>query len=65
MATRISLIKNSTSTTEPEYCEAYTLNKQHKVYSKELPINKKDKLRVRIHTDLFDGGNTLPGVGGY
>lgn len=65
MATGISFIKNSTSTTEPKFCEACTLGKQRKVHSKELPIDTTDEPGVRIHTNLFGGGNTLSGIGGY
>lgn len=50
---------------EPEFCKAYTLGKQHKMYSKEPLIDKTDKPRIRIHADLFGGGNTLLSVEGY
>ena len=63
LATRISFVKDSI--TEPEFCEACTLGKQHKVHSKEPPIDTTDEPRARIHADLFGGGNTLPGIGGY
>lgn len=65
MATGISFVKDSTSTTEPEFCEACTLGKQYKMHSKEPPIDTTDKPGVRIHADLFGGRNKLPGVGGY
>ena len=52
-------------TTETEFCEACTLGKQHKVYSKESPIDTTDEPRACIHADLFGRGNTLPGIGGY
>ncbi len=64
MATGISFLKDDTNT-EPVFCKACTLGKQHKVHSKEPPINTTDKPGVRLHADLFGGGNTLPGVGGY
>ena len=63
LATGISFVKDST--TEPEFCEACILGKQHKVYSKESPIDTTDKPKARIHANLFGGENTLPGVGGY
>lgn len=40
MATGVSFLKDSTSTTEAEFCEAYNLAKQHQVYSKERPIDE-------------------------
>ena len=63
MATGISFVKDST--TESEFCEACTLDKQHKVYSKEPAIDTTDKPGACINADLFGGGNTLLGVGGY
>lgn len=65
MATRISFMKESTSITKPEFCEACTLEKQHKVYSKEPPIDTTNKPEVRIYANLFGVENTLPSVGGY
>ena len=47
------------------FCEACTLGKQHKVHSKESPVDTTDKPGVRLHADLFGGGNTLPGIAGY
>ncbi len=61
MTTKISFLKDDTNT-EPGFCEAYTLGKQHKVYSKEPPTDTTDKPRVRLHADFFGGGNILPGV---
>ena len=63
MATGISFLKDNK--TEPEFCEACTLGKQHKVHSKEPPIDTTSEPGIRLHADLFGGGNTLPGVGGY
>ncbi len=64
MATGIPFLKNDTNT-EPDFWEACTLGKQNKVYSKEPPIATTNKPGVHLHADLFGGGNTLPGVGGY
>ena len=64
MANGISFLKDDTNT-EPDFCRAYALGKQHKVYSKEPIIDITDKLGVRLNADLFGGGNTLPGVGDY
>ena len=47
------------------FCEACTLGKQHKVHSKEPPVDTTDKPGVRLHADLFAGGNTLLGITGY
>lgn len=64
MATGISFLKDSTNM-EPDFCEACTLGKLHKVHSKEPPIDTTDEPGVRLHADLFGGRNILPGVGGY
>lgn len=64
MANGISFVKNSTFTIELKFSKACTLGKQHKVYSKELPINIIDKL-VHIYADLFADENTLTGGGDY
>lgn len=65
MITKISYIKDNTSTMKPEFCETCTLGKQYKVYSKEPSIDKTDKPRVCIYTDLFSDKNTLSGIGSY
>ena len=62
--TGISFLKNNINT-EPDFCEAYTLGKQHKLHSKEPPIDTTEKLGVRLHADLFGRENTLPGIRGY
>ncbi len=51
--------------TEPDFCKASALGKQHKVNNEESIIDTKDKLGVRLHANLFGGGNTFPGVGDY
>ena len=63
LATGIFFVKDSTI--EPEFCEVYILSKQHKVHSKEPPIDTTDEPVVRIYADLFGRGNILPDVGDY
>ena len=65
MATKISFVKDSTSTTKPEFYKAYILGKQHKVHSKKSIIDITDEPGVRIHEDLFDNRNILSDIGGY
>ena len=51
-------------TTTP-FCEACAFGKQHKVHSTAPPTHRSKLPGERLHNDLFGGGNTLPGVGGY
>ena len=55
-------LKNRKSST---FCEPCALGKQHKVHSKVLPTNKATEPGTRLHADIFGGGNTFPGVGGF
>lgn len=64
LTTRILFSKYNVNT-ESEFCEIYTLDKQHKVYSKELFINTANELEIRLHADLFSRRNTLLGIGSY
>lgn len=50
---------------ELDFCEVYTLGKQHKVYSHKAPVNITDKPEVRLYVDLFAEENTLPCLRGY
>ena len=47
------------------FCEACALGKQHKVHSTEPPTHRATLPGERLHNDLFGGGNTLSGIGGY
>lgn len=64
MATKISFLKDSTSTTESKFCEAYTFGKQYKVHSKKSPIDTINELGICIYINLFDIRNILLGIGG-
>lgn len=55
------IIKNSKS----PFCGSCAFGKQHRVHSKEPPTHRAKLPGERFHNDLFGGGNTLPGVGGY
>lgn len=61
LATRILFSKNN-SNVEPDFCEACTLGKKHKVYSKEPTVNITDEFGVRLYIDLYSGRNSMPGV---
>ena len=63
LATKIFFMKDFT--TKPEFCEACTLGKQHKVHSKEPPIDTTDELGACIYANLFGRGNTLLDIGSY
>lgn len=63
MTTRISFLKDNK--TEPEFCEAYILGKQHKMHSKEPPIDIISEFGIRLHADFFVGGYILPVVRDY
>lgn len=65
MAIGISFLKNISLTIKPEFCEACTLGKQHKVYSTKPLVDFTTKPGVCIYGDLFGGRNTLPAVGDY
>ena len=66
----LALLKNvalgvAMTNTDISFCEACTLGKQHRVHSTEPPTYQATLPGKRLHNDLFGGGNTLPGVGGY
>jgi hypothetical protein len=50
---------------EDFFCETCTLSKQHKVHSKGSANHRSEILEERLHTDIFEGGNILSGVGEY
>lgn len=43
----------------------YILGKQHKMHNKNFFIDTTDKPRVCLYANLFNKGNTLPGVENY
>ena len=51
--------------TESKFCESCTLGKQHKFHSTEPATHRASQPGERLHNDLYRGGGTLPGVGGY
>lgn len=64
IATKISFLKDNTNI-KPDFCEAYTLSKQYKIYSKKPFINTTNESRVCLHIDLFSEKNILPSIRGY
>ncbi len=50
---------------ESQFCDVCTQEKQHKLHNKEPATNRATEAGVRLHADLFGGGNTLQNVGGY
>lgn len=58
LATKILLLKNNINK-KIDFCKVYTLDKQHKMYSKKLLIDILEKPEVCLYIDLFVGKNTL------
>ncbi len=56
---------NNVDKDESQFCEACTQGKQHKVHNKKPATNRATEAGVRLHADLFGGGNTSQSVGGY
>lgn len=64
MATKIFFSKDNANI-EPDFCEACTLAKKHKMHSKIPPINTTDESGVYLYADLFSGENILPDIRVY
>jgi hypothetical protein len=63
-------VVNGVEFTKPEkmnnhFCEACVLGKAHKFHSKTPAAHRAKTAGERLHSDLFGGGGTLSGVGGF
>lgn len=57
------LFSKNNANVKPDFYEACTLGKQHKIYNKKPCVNTTDKSRVRLYLDLFSKGILLLGIG--
>ena len=56
---------NPTDQHDAQFCDACAQGKQHKVHNKEPATNRATEAGIRLHADLFGGGDTLKSVEGY
>ena len=59
------LFSKNNANIKSNFCEVYTLGKQHKVHSKKPLIDIINKPRVYLHIELFDRENILSDIGSY